>query len=65
MNHKTYYVIVGCVTGIVALAHLIRVITGASVVVDGWAFPAWLSLIAFLAAGYISYVSFRFASKIV
>ena len=62
MNHKNYYVIVGCITGLVSLAHLVRAISGASVVIAGWSFPIWLSWIAFLAAGCLSYVSFRFAS---
>jgi hypothetical protein len=62
MHKKTYYVIVGIIVGIVSLAHLARALWGVAVVVDGWSVPIWLSWIAFVVAGFLSYTSFRFAS---
>lgn len=62
MNHKNYYIIVGSIIGLVSLAHLVRAISGADVIIAGWSFPLWLSWVAFLATGYLSYTSFRFVS---
>ncbi len=62
MHKKTYYVLIGIILGIVSLAHLARAIWGVSVVIDGWMIPIWLSWVGFVVAGYISYISFRFAS---
>ena len=62
MHKKTYYILVGYIIGIVSLAHLARAIWGVSVVIDNWMVPIWLSWVAFVVAGYISYTSFKFAS---
>jgi ABC-type dipeptide/oligopeptide/nickel transport system permease component len=64
MHRNTYFIIVGTVLGIVSLVHLYRAIESVSIIVGstGWAIPVWPSWIAFLVAGYLSYVSFKFAS---
>ncbi len=55
--------IVGCVTGLVSLVHLVRAITGTSIFINDWMFPIWLSWVAVLVAGFVSYMSFKFASR--
>ncbi len=63
MTHKNYYIILGCVLGIVSLAHLVRAVFGISLIVGGWSVPIWLSWLAFVVAGYLSYTSFRFVAE--
>jgi hypothetical protein len=41
----------GTIFGIVALIHLLRIITGASVVIAGFSLPLWFSVMGFLATG--------------
>jgi len=43
--------IAGTIFGIVALLHLLRVITGISVVIGGWMLPMWMNVIGFVATG--------------
>jgi hypothetical protein len=35
--------------GIVAILHLLRVITDATVIIDGWSLPIWLNVLGFIA----------------
>lgn len=53
-----YFLTIGVVLGIVALAHMVRVFTGADVNIMGWAVPLWISYIGTLVAGYLAYMSF-------
>ncbi|HEU5114361.1 MAG TPA: hypothetical protein VFT82_01185 [Candidatus Paceibacterota bacterium] len=61
ISHKTYFVIVGLITGAVSVIHLVRIITGFGAVVNNWAVPLWVSWIGFLVTAFVSYASFRFA----
>ena len=63
IKHKTYFIIVGLITGAVAIIHLARVITGFGADISGWNVPLWFSWVGVLVAGFVSYASFRFASK--
>ncbi|MDE1874714.1 MAG: hypothetical protein KGI79_02200 [Patescibacteria group bacterium] len=63
IRQRSYFIIVGIITGVVAIAHLLRIIFGAGIDVSGWAVPLWLSWIGIIVAGFVSYASFAFASK--
>lgn len=63
IRQKTLFIVVGIVTGVVSLAHLLRILFGVSIDIGGWQFPIWLSWLAVIAALLISYSSFRFAMK--
>jgi hypothetical protein len=63
IKHKTYFITVGIITGIVALVHLARVVYGFGAEVNGWNVPLWFSWLGVLVAGFVSYASFRFASR--
>ena len=48
MSSKAYFVISGTIFGLVALAHLLRVVYQVPVHVGDWAFPMWLSWAGFV-----------------
>lgn len=49
----------GYAFGIVCLAHAWRFLSGATVVVAGHVLPLWLSAVAAVFAGYMSYQAFQ------
>jgi hypothetical protein len=51
MSSKAYFVISGTIFGLVALAHLLRVVYQMPVHAGDWAFPMWLSWSGFAVAG--------------
>ena len=59
MNSKAYFVISGTIFGLVALAHLLRVVYQTPIHVGTWAFPMWLSWVGFVLAGVLSVWAFR------
>ena len=63
IRHKSYFVLVGIITGVVALIHLARVIFGFGAEVNGRDIPMWFSWLGILVAGFVSYASFRFAAR--
>ena len=44
--------------GFGALIHVVRILAGWELVIGTWRFPSWLSVIAFLIAGFLSYKVF-------
>lgn len=42
--------------GMVALLHLLRVITDATVVIAGWSMPIWVNVLGFIATAFLSAV---------
>ena len=55
MSQRTYYSVTGVIFLIIALLHLGRVIYGWEAVIGGWAVPLWLSGVAVVVAGCLSY----------
>jgi hypothetical protein len=45
--------VAGSIFGIVALTHLLRILTGASVVISGWSLPIWVNYMGFMATAYL------------
>ena len=62
MNQKKYLLIVGTVFSIVAILHLLRLVFGWEVIIEGRLVPLWLSVI-FVVAGYLAYEGFRLSKK--
>jgi hypothetical protein len=56
---KNYIAISGSIFAIVAFAHLLRIIDGWEVVVNGQAVPMTISYIAFVATGLLAVWAFR------
>jgi membrane protein implicated in regulation of membrane protease activity len=46
--------VAGSIFGIVAILHLLRVVTGVSVVIAGWMLPAWVNVLGFAATSALS-----------
>ncbi len=63
MRHRTYLLTVGVVFSLIALAHLLRLALGATVVVEGFAVPMWMSVLAALVMGFLAFEGFRLCSK--
>ena len=55
MDRKTFTLLAGVVFAIVALLHLLRIYMGWPVVIDDWTVPMWVSWIALVVAGGLSY----------
>ena len=44
MNSKNFWLrIAGTIFGIVAIAHLLRIITGIHILIGGWSLPIWVN----------------------
>ena len=43
----------GAIFGIVALAHLLRLVTGAQVLINSWSLPVWISWVGLLATTFL------------
>jgi hypothetical protein len=40
--------VAGSIFGIVGVLHLLRIITGVSVIIDGWLLPVWVNVIGLI-----------------
>jgi len=48
---------------IVAFLHLLRLIIGWEITMEGWPIPRWLNFIALLVTGYLAYEGFRLSRR--
>ncbi len=62
-SSKSLFLIVGIITGAVAVIHFLRLVFGWAVNIGGWFLPMWASWIGIFLAAFISYASFHFAAK--
>jgi hypothetical protein len=58
MSDKLFHQIAGAIFAVVALVQVLRIAMGWSVVIGGWSAPMWISWIAVLVAGGLSYLAF-------
>ena len=63
MNQKMFVVLAGVIFAIVALAHLLRIFMGWTIVIDNWTVPMWLSWVALVIAGGLSYFGLSLVSR--
>lgn len=61
MSSKSFLLIAGAVFGVVAIAHLLRIVLAVPVTIGEWPVPMWVSWPAVLVAGSLSYMGLRFA----
>lgn len=59
LSAKTYFQITGLIFAIVGLAHLLRVLSGWTVVVGGLNVPMWISYVGIVGLWYLSYNAFK------
>ena len=63
MDRKQYLTLAGTIFVVVALAHLVRAVMDWPIVIAGWIVPMWLSWLAFVIAGALSYFGLTLARR--
>jgi hypothetical protein len=63
MSQKTFSLVVGVVFSLIAVGHLVRVVLGATLVIEGAAIPMWPSVLAVIVMGYFAFEGFRLSGK--
>lgn len=56
---QTYTLTTSLIFFVVAALHLLRLVGQWDVLIGGWHFPVWASIVAVLVAGFLSYAGFR------
>jgi|SaaInlV_165m_DNA_1040744.scaffolds.fasta_scaffold02040_3 hypothetical protein len=59
MNRSTYILLTGIVFTAVALLHLLRIISGESVLIGGWELPILFNWVGMVITGFLAYHGFR------
>lgn len=55
MRQKTFSLVAGVFFLLLALAHVLRIAFGASIVIQNTSIPMWVSVIAVVITGYLAY----------
>jgi hypothetical protein len=63
MTEKTFSTLAAAIFGVVAVLHLVRILIGWSIVVDGWTVPMWVSWVGLIIAGALSYYGAKLAMR--
>ena len=61
MNSRKYCVVSGILFSLVAIAHLLRILNGASVLIDDYAVPMSVSWVGLVVPGVLALWAFRVA----
>ncbi|OAI45925.1 hypothetical protein AYO44_12265 [Planctomycetaceae bacterium SCGC AG-212-F19] len=61
MSVRTYAITSSIIFFLVAVLQLLRLVMQWEVVIGGWQAPMWVSIIAVLVAGFMSFAGFRLA----
>ncbi|HUY69805.1 MAG TPA: hypothetical protein VMU70_02225 [Candidatus Tyrphobacter sp.] len=63
MNKRFYFCFSATIFLFVSLAHLLRIVYDWSLQIGGLTIPMWVSWIAFVVAGYLSWSGYRLLAK--
>ena len=63
IKQKNFFIGVGILLSIVAVALLLRAVFGTPLSIGLWVVPLWLSWVATIVTGFLAYTSFVFATK--
>jgi hypothetical protein len=63
MSAKTFFTVTGIIFSVLSVLHILRLVSGMSIVIAGWDVPYWFSFLGAAAAGYISYNAFQLRKK--
>jgi hypothetical protein len=63
MNTRPYLLISGTIFGVVAVFHLLRVLTGWSLDFGSWSVPMWISWLGTVGPAALSVWAFRLARR--
>ncbi len=61
MEQKIFLKVASVIFGIVAIVHLLRVASSWSLVIENFAVPMWVSYLAVILIGYMSYQGCKLA----
>lgn len=64
LRERSYLLVAGTIFGVVALAHLMRIFLNADLVIMEYEIPHWLSWVGVTATTYLSYMSFKLATRL-
>jgi hypothetical protein len=59
MSQKTFSLVAGVFFLLAAVGHVLRITSGASVVIQDTPIPMWASWVAFVVTGYLAYKALR------
>lgn len=59
MNNNNYRKVTGAVFAVVAVMHVLRLVSGWGVVFNGWAIPMWFSLVGVVFAGWLAWTGLK------
>lgn len=63
MSQKTFSLVAGVFFLLIALAHALRIVFGASIVIQNTSIPMWVSVIAVVLTVYLAYEGLRLGRK--
>ena len=63
MTEKTFSTIAAAIFGVVAVLHLVRILLGWSIIIEGWTVPMWVSWAGLVIAGGLSYFGAKLAMR--
>lgn len=63
LSTKTFLQLVGTIFAVIGTLHLLRLLTGAQIILVGWTVPLWISFFGVIIAWYLSYNAFMLAKK--
>lgn len=63
MRAKRFLRMTGTIFALFALAHLVRLVMGWSVLVGGRAIPMWVSIVALIGASILSWIGLRLSRR--
>jgi hypothetical protein len=63
MSQRTFTIVASAIFGVVALLHVLWIFFGWPAVISGWTMPMWLSWIALVVAGGLSYFGISLAMR--
>jgi hypothetical protein len=64
LRERMYLLIAGTLFSAIAIVHIMRVLFGTEVIVDGYSMPLWLSWVGICVTTYLSYMSFRLGTQL-
>ena len=59
MKSRNFHLLVGSLSLLIVVVHLLRIIFRWSAVIGGWEIPFWFGWVPVLIFGYLAYLSFK------
>jgi len=64
MPQKNFFLITTIIFLAIVVLHILRLLYGWHAVIGGWTVPMWLSVVAIIISGYLSYQGFSLIKKV-